>query len=64
MRIVGIVLLLIGIFALLLPEGVYILHEAWRHDGDAEPSKPYLFLTRCMGAVFCVLGVLVIFGIL
>ena len=64
MRIVGIILLLIGISSLLLPEGAYILHESWKHDGDAEPSKLYLFLTRCGGAVLCVLGILTIFGIL
>ena len=58
MLLIGILEILIGALALLLPEAFYYLTEAWKHRDDAEPSGLYLFLVRCTGAVFCVLGVL------
>lgn len=64
MRIVGILQILVGALALLLPEAIFILAESWKRQDGAEPSKPYLLITRCIGAVLCAVGVLTILGVL
>ena len=55
---IGLVLIGIGITMLVKPQLVYELTETWKHDGGAgEPSKLYLWSTRCGGVMFILAGI-------
>lgn len=57
----GIVICLIGLSLLLIPAGkLWAITEKWKTREGGEPSKGYTVLMRTLGAVFSVLGIILI----
>ena len=58
--IVGIVVILVGIFNLADPYHAWYLRDGWRYK-DAEPSDAALLMGRISGGIAIVLGVICFF---
>ena len=59
--IAGIVISLIGLSLLLIPIGkLWAFTEKWKTREGGQPSKGYTVLMRVLGAVFSLLGIILI----
>ncbi|MBQ6384120.1 MAG: hypothetical protein IJQ88_05545 [Clostridia bacterium] len=57
----GIVICLIGLSLLLIPAGkLWAITEKWKTREGGQPSKGYTIMMRILGAVFSVLGIILI----
>ena len=57
----GIVICLIGLSLLLIPAGkLWVITEKWKTREGGQPSKGYTIMMRILGAVFSVLGIILI----
>ena len=60
----GIALALVGFFLLVFPHVVWKIAESWKWTGTAKASVAFLIVTRIVGGVLLVFGVLVAAGVL
>ena len=60
----GISLALVGFFLLVFPHVVWRIAESWKWTGTAKASFAFLLVTRIVGGVLLVFGVLVAAGVL
>lgn len=54
----------IGVLLLLKPDAVWKVTERWKSGGATEASPAFHRVTRTLGTVFAVVGLLVLTGIL
>lgn len=60
--IVGIVLCVFGLCLLLIsPNKIWAVSEKWKTEGGKRPSKTYVAITRLLGIVFLVVGIILLF---
>ena len=61
--IAGIVLCLFGLCLLLIsPNKIWAVSEKWKTVGGKRPSKSYVVITRILGIVFLVVGIVLFFS--
>ena len=60
----GILLTIIGLLLLVNPHGVWKVTERWKLLGAAEASPSFVTITRILGAIVAIVGVLVAIGVL
>ena len=59
----GIILILFGLILEGKPKMIWQAAEKWKSQEAKGPSALFTLITRILGGVFCVLGILLLFGV-
>jgi len=60
----GILLLLVSLLLLFFPRQIWKVTEAWKNSKNTSPSKAYSIVLRCLGVIFLIAGILLLFRVL